>query len=74
MEKSSCVENPRIELIERLKSKKFLFDIIEGNELHEEEDYDDIQYIDLVYPPGSIPPIRNSVKQMSITNLNQIFQ
>jgi len=40
--------------------------------LRKDEDYDDIEYIDLVYPPGSDPPLRNSNKKMTLTFLNQI--
>ena len=25
------------------------------------EDYDDVQYLDLVFPPGSNPPTRNII-------------
>ena len=34
------------------------------NKMMEEEnveDYDDVQYINLVFPPGSNPPTRNSI-------------
>lgn len=27
------------------------------------EDFDDVQYVDLVYPPDSSPPARHSVKK-----------
>lgn len=37
----------------------------------EEEDIQ-FQYIELVYPPGSNPPIKNSIKKMTLIGLNQI--
>ena len=38
------------------------------------EEGDDVQYeyIDLVYPPGSNPPTRNSTKKMNLIGFNQI--
>jgi hypothetical protein len=35
-------------------------------EEEDEENYDDTQYVDLVYPPGSNPPTQNPVKKMNI--------
>jgi hypothetical protein len=52
-------------VLEEMSKKKKIID--------DEEDYDDIQYIDLVYPPGSNPPIRKSIKKMTLINLNHFF-
>jgi hypothetical protein len=51
---------------------KILEELSVKKKLRKDEDYDDIQYIDLVYPPGSNPPIRNSIKKMTLIGLNQI--
>ena len=45
------------------KIDSLLTKIIEKGDV---EDFDDVQYVDLVYPPSSNPPIRHSVKKMSL--------
>jgi hypothetical protein len=52
---------PFAEIMEQLDSGKTIEEIRKEFESDDEENYDDIQYIDLVYPPGSNPPIRNSI-------------
>ncbi len=51
---------------------KTLEELSVKKKLHDKEDYDDIQYIDLVYPPGSNPPARNSIKKMNLIGFNHI--
>ena len=64
MKKYQIIDDDTLErLFKELSVKK---------KLRKDEDYDDIQYIDLVYPPGSNPPLRNSIKKMTLTCLNQI--
>ena len=38
-----------------------------------EVEYDDVQYIDLVYPPGSNPPTQYLSKKMNLITIKQIF-
>ena len=64
MKKYQIIDDDTLErLFKELSVKK---------KLRKDEDYDDIQFINLVYPPGSNPPIKNSIKKMTITCLNQI--
>jgi hypothetical protein len=64
MKKYQIIDDDTLErLFKELSVKK---------KLHKDEDYDDIEYIDLVYPPGSDPPLRNSNKKMTLTFFNQI--
>ena len=39
-----------------------------------EDIIEDIQYVDLVYPPESTPPIRDSVRKRSIIGFCKISQ
>jgi hypothetical protein len=56
---------------------RLLAEMSKGFRLEEEEEneeyYDVIyEYIDLVYPPNTNPPTRNSFKRMGLYNLKQI--
>jgi len=63
---------PWMIMFEEIFSGKTIEEIAKKFESKNKEDYDDIQYIDLVYPPGSNPPIRNSIKKMSLFGFNHI--
>jgi hypothetical protein len=63
---------PFVEIMKQLDSGKTIEEIRREFEYNDEEDYGDIQYIDLVYPPGSDPPIRKSVKKMNFIGLKYI--
>lgn len=65
-------KSPWMKVYEEIVSGKTIEEIVKELESSDEEDYDDIQYIDLVYPPGSNPPIRNSIKKMTLIGLNHI--
>jgi hypothetical protein len=73
MKKGRFIEkSPWMKVFEEVLSGKTFEEIQKELESRDEEDYDDIQYIDLVYPPGSNPPIRNSIKKMTLIGLNHI--
>jgi hypothetical protein len=71
MKKGPFIEKaPWMIMFEEIFSGKTIEEIAKEFESKDGEDYDDIQYIDLVYPPGSNPPIRNSIKKMTLIGLN----
>ena len=67
-------------LMKKIKISKNLartLDILSGIRSDDEEENDksdDVQYeyINLVYPPNSTPPSRDSIKKINIIQLNQI--
>jgi hypothetical protein len=46
--------------------------LFDEEEETEETDYVLYEYIDLVYPPGSTPPLRESIKRMTIFDLSPV--
>ena len=45
-------------------------------ESDDEDEIEDVQYeyIDLVFPPNSTPPTRNSIKKINLADFNQIHK
>jgi hypothetical protein len=54
----------------RSKINKLL--LLDEEEETEETDYVLYEYIDLVYPPGATPPIRESIKRMNFIDISPI--